>query len=225
MDILLSPLELRVLGCLIEKESTTPDAYPLSLNALTAACNQKTNRDPVMALNEDTVADTLDALIKKSLATSRGAAGSRVTKFAHRFNHRLLDDLEFSQPELALLCVLFLRGPQTPGELKSRCARIYPFADSAELLATLENLKQRTAGPYVAQLPRAPGHKESRYAHLFAGAVESAPDSDAHSATSTNQGDGDNEAVRIARLEREVNGLRRDLDAMRARFEDFIKQF
>lgn len=219
MDILLSPLELRVLGCLMEKESTTPDTYPLSLNALTAACNQKTNRDPVMELNEDTVAETVDALTKKSLVTSRGAAGSRVTKFAHRFNHRLLDDLEFSRPELALLCVLFLRGPQTPGELKSRCARIYPFADSAELFATLENLEQRAKGPYVAQLQRAPGHKESRYAHLFAGPVESAAAADTVSTTVTD------EAARIARLEREVGSLRSDLDAMRAQFESFIKQF
>ena len=219
MDIILSPLELRVLGCLIEKEATTPDVYPLSLNALTSACNQKTNRDPVMNLNEDTVLDTAESLIKKSLATSRSGAGSRVSKFAHRLTHRLLDDLEFSRPELAVLSVLFLRGPQTPGELKSRCARIHSFADTAELLATIENLEQRAAGPYVVKLATRPGHKESRYAHLFAGEVESAPDSDA-SATVVSD-----EAARITQLEHQVSGLRSDLDALRTDFERFVKQF
>ena len=160
MDIILAPLELRVLGCLIEKESTTPDTYPLSLNALTAACNQKTNRDPLMDLNDNTVLDTLEALITKSLVTSRGGAGSRVSKFAHRLSHRLLDEDEFSRPELALLCVLFLRGPQTPGELKSRGARIYTFPDTAELLATVEHLEQRAGGAAVVRLPTRPGHQE-----------------------------------------------------------------
>lgn len=219
MDLILSPLELRVLGCLIEKESTTPDAYPLSLNALTNACNQKSNRDPVMDVNEGTVVDTVESLIKKSLVTSRGGAGSRVSKFAHRLNNRLMDDLEFSRPERALLCVLFLRGPQTPGELKSRCARIYTFPDTAELLATLEKLKHHAGGAYVVQLPRRPGHKESRYAHLFAGAVESALDSSATAATVSD------EVARIAQLEHEVGSLRGDLDALREHFESFIKQF
>ncbi len=216
MDIILSALELRVLGCLIEKEATTPDAYPLSLNALTAACNQKTNRDPVMNLNDNTVLETAEALIKKSLVTSRSGAGSRVSKFAHRLSHRLLDDLEFSHPELALLCVLFLRGPQTPGELKVRCARIHPFPDTAGLFATLENLEHRTGGACVVKLQTQPGHKEARYAHLFAGEVESAP------ATGVTMSD---EAARIAQLELEVSGLRSALDALRTDFETFVKQF
>ncbi len=219
MDIILSPLELRVIGCLIEKESTTPDTYPLSLNALAAACNQKSNRDPLMDLNENTVLDTVEALIKKSLVTSRGGAGSRVSKFAHRLSHRLLDEDEFSRPELALLCVLFLRGPQTPGELKSRCARIYPFQDTAELLATLERLAQRAGGAALVRLPTGPGHKESRYAHLFAGEVESLPASSASAATVSD------EAARIAQLELEVGSLRRDLDALRAQLDSFVKQF
>ena len=219
MDIILSPLELRVLGCLIEKEATTPAVYPLSLNALATACNQKTNRDPVMDLNEDTVLDTAETLIKKTLVTSRGGAGSRVSKFAHRLSNRLLDDLEFSHSELAVLCVLFLRGPQTLGELKSRCARIHSFADTAGLLATIENLEQRAAGPYVMKLPTRPGHKESRYAHLFAGEVESAPDTDASVAVVSD------EAARIAQLELQVSRLRSDLDALRADFELFVKQF
>ena len=148
MDNVLSPLELRVLGCLIEKESTTPDTYPLSLNALTSACNQKSNRDPLMDLNENTVLDTVEALTTKSLATSRGGAGSRVSKFAHRLSNRLLDEHQYSHPELALLCVLFLRGPQTLGELRTRCARVHPFPDTGELLATL-NLLVRMTTPYT----------------------------------------------------------------------------
>jgi hypothetical protein len=223
LNIILSPLELRVLGCLIEKESTTPDIYPLSLNTLTAACNQKTNRDPLMQLNEDTVVDTIEKLIKKSLVTTRGGAGSRVTKYAHRLNNRLLDDLEFSQPELALLCGLFLRGPQTPGELKSRCARIYAFPDTAALLATLKKLEQRPGGSVVVQLPRQPGHKESRYAHLFGGEVESA--ADLRSAPEMTPAIISDDAARITQLEREVEGLRSDLEALRTRFESFVKQF
>lgn len=218
MDIILSPLELRVLGCLIEKESTTPDTYPLSLNALTSACNQKTNRDPLMDLNENTVLDTVEALIKKSLVTARGGAGSRVSKFAHRLSNRLLDEDQFSRPELALLCVLFLRGPQTPGELKSRCTRIHTFRDTAELLATVEHLEQRAGGAAVVKLPTRPGHKESRYAHLFAGEVESLPASDASAATVSD------EAARIAQLELEVGSLRRDLDALCAQLDSFVKQ-
>ena len=219
MDTILPPIELRILGCLIEKEATTPDAYPLSLNALASACNQKTNRDPVMSLNEDTVLDSVEALITRSLVTSRGGAGSRVSKFAHRLSHRLLDDLEFSQPELAVLCVLFLRGPQTPGELKSRCARVHSFADASALLATIESLEQHAGGPYVVKLATRPGHKESRYAHLFAGEVESAPESGTGVAVLSD------EAARLGQLELEVSSLRSDLNALRADFESFIKQF
>ena len=220
MDTILSPLELRVLGCLIEKESTTPDGYPLSLNALTAACNQKTNRDPLMDLNEHTVLDTVEALIKKSLVTSRGGAGSRVSKFAHRLSNRLLDENQYSRPELALLCVLFLRGPQTLGELKTRCARIHTFPDTAELLATLKMLEQRDGGACVVKLSARPGQKEARYAHLFGGEVEaeSAPTRGATTATVSD------ESARIAELELEVASIRRELDALRARFDSFTEQ-
>lgn len=221
MDMILSPLELRVLGCLIEKEATTPDTYPLSLNALTAACNQKTNRDPLMDLNENTVLETIETLIKKSLVTSRSSAGSRVSKFGHRLSNRLLDEHQYSRPELALLCVMFLRGPQTLGELKTRCARIHTFPDTAELLATLKMLEQRDGGACVVKLATQPGHKEARYAHLFAGEVdiESVPATSASAATVSD------EAARIAELELEVGNLRRDLDALRGQFDSFIKQF
>lgn len=220
MDTILSPLELRLLGCLIEKESTTPDGYPLSLNALTAACNQKTNRDPLMDLNEHTVLDTVEALIKKSLVTSRGGAGSRVSKFAHRLSNRLLDENQYSRPELALLCVLFLRGPQTLGELKTRCARIHTFPDTAELLATLKMLEQRDGGACVVKLPTQPGQKEARYAHLLGGEVE-AESAPTHGATTATVSDG---SARIAELELEVGSIRRELDALRARFDSFTEQ-
>lgn len=220
MDTILSPLELRVLGCLIEKESTTPDGYPLSLNALTAACNQKTNRDPLMDLNEHTVLDTVEALIKKSLVTSRGGAGSRVSKFAHRLSNRLLDENQYSRPELALLCVLFLRGPQTLGELKTRCARIHTFPDTAELLATLKMLEQRDGGACVVKLPTQPGQKEARYAHLLGGEVE-AESAPTRGATTATVSDG---SARIAELELEVGSIRRELDALRARFDSFTEQ-
>jgi len=219
MDIVLSPVELRVLGCLVEKESTTPDTYPLSLNALTSACNQKSNRDPLMDLNESTVLDTVEGLITKSLATSRGGAGSRVSKFAHRLSNRLLDEHQYSHPELALLCVLFLRGPQTLNELRTRCARIHTFPDTAELLATLKMLEQRDGGACVVKLPAQPGQKEPRYAHLFAGDVEVTP-VPASSATAATVGD---EAARIVELEIEVASLRRDLDTLRGQFDSFIK--
>jgi uncharacterized protein YceH (UPF0502 family) len=220
VDTILSPLELRLLGCLIEKESTTPDGYPLSLNALTAACNQKTNRDPLMDLNEHTVLDTVEALIKKSLVTSRGGAGSRVSKFAHRLSNRLLDENQYSRPELALLCVLFLRGPQTLGELKTRCARIHTFPDTAELLATLKMLEQRDGGACVVKLPTQPGQKEARYAHLLGGEVE-AESAPTHGATTATVSDG---SARIAELELEVGSIRRELDALRARFDSFTEQ-
>ena len=220
MDTILSPLELRLLGCLIEKESTTPDGYPLSLNAVTAACNQKTNRDPLMDLNEHTVLDTVEALIKKSLVTSRGGAGSRVSKFAHRLSNRLLDENQYSRPELALLCVLFLRGPQTLGELKTRCARIHTFPDTAELLATLKMLEQRDGGACVVKLPTQPGQKEARYAHLLGGEVE-AESAPTRGATTATVSDG---SARIAELELEVGSIRRELDALRARFDSFTEQ-
>jgi uncharacterized protein YceH (UPF0502 family) len=220
VDTILSPLELRLLGCLIEKESTTPDGYPLSLNALTAACNQKTNRDPLMDLNEHTVLDTVEALIKKSLVTSRGGAGSRVSKFAHRLSNRLLDENQYSRPELALLCVLFLRGPQTLGELKTRCARIHTFPDTAELLATLKMLEQRDGGACVVKLPTQPGQKEARYAHLLGGEVE-AESAPTRGATTATVSDG---SARIAELELEVGSIRRELDALRARFDSFTEQ-
>src|SRR5271163_4392605 len=171
MKIELLPLEARVIGCLIEKEITTPDQYPLSLNALANACNQKTNREPVLELREAEVQQTLDSLMKKHLVSDKSAGyGGRVTKYKHRFCNTEFGSLKFSKQELGVVCVLLLRGPQTPGELRARTNRLCEFADSDQVEATLRDLMVRDDGPFIARLPRAAGARESRYAHLFSGA-------------------------------------------------------
>jgi uncharacterized protein YceH (UPF0502 family) len=167
MNLHLSPLEARVLGALVEKEITTPDQYPLSLNSLIAACNQKTNRDPVLELDERTVQDTLDGLSKRHLVMERSGFGSRVLKYRHRLCNGDHNPLQFSPQELAIVCELMLRGPQTPGELRGRAQRLAPFADLAQVEATLERLATREDGPFVLKLARQPGSREARYAQLL----------------------------------------------------------
>jgi uncharacterized protein YceH (UPF0502 family) len=170
---LLSPEEVRVIGCLLEKESTTPDHYPLSLNALTSACNQKSARDPVMNMSQAEVQDVLDSLVKKYLVSDRAGFGGRVKKFKHRFCNTEFGSLQFSDQERAALCVLMLRGPQTPGEIRSRTHRLAEFADTDEVEAALEKLAAHEAGPFVVRLAREPGKREARYAHLLCGDVAS----------------------------------------------------
>src|SRR5580704_17866230 len=178
MNIELSPIEARVVGCLIEKEITTPDQYPLSLNALVNACNQKSSRDPVLELSEADVQQSVDTLMKKYLVSDKSAGyGGRVTKYKHRFCNTEFGSLKFSKQELGLICVLLLRGPQTPGELRARTNRLCEFADAEAVEAALEGLMSREDGPFIARLPRAAGARESRYAHLFSGPIESAPES------------------------------------------------
>jgi len=159
--------EQRVLGCLIEKEITTPDQYPLSLNALTNACNQKSNRDPVMSLSEADVQDTLHQLKEKRLLTLETGFGSRVVKYRHRFCNTEFGELKLSSQELAILCVMFLRGPQTPGELRTRTNRLCEFSDVSVVDSVLNTLSGRNDGPFVTILDREPGKRDSRYAHLF----------------------------------------------------------
>jgi uncharacterized protein YceH (UPF0502 family) len=174
MPIELTPNEARVIGCLIEKEITTPEHYPLSVNSLTNACNQKSNRDPVLELDEATVQQTLDALNRRFLVSDQTGYGSRVTKYQHRFCNGNFGGLKFSPRELAVLCELLLRGPQTPGELRSRASRMCAFSDVSEVDHVLMQLAQREDGPFVVRLAREPGRRESRYAHLFSGEVEGA---------------------------------------------------
>jgi uncharacterized protein YceH (UPF0502 family) len=173
MNIVLTPIEARVIGCLIEKQLTTPDQYPLSLNALVNACNQKSNRDPVLELEERAVQQTVDDLSRKHFVVEKSGFGSRVPKYQHRFCNTEYGTLKFDPHELAILCELLLRGPQTPGELRSRAARMAPFTDVSEVEAALTRLADRDDGPFVTKLAREPGRRESRFAHLFSGPVAS----------------------------------------------------
>jgi uncharacterized protein YceH (UPF0502 family) len=217
MRIELDSLEARVIGCMLEKQITTPDQYPLSLNALVAGCNQKSNRDPVMSLDEPTVQRTLDALSRKHLVLERSGFGSRVPKYQHLFCNTEYGSLKFSPQELAIVCELLLRGPQTPGELRSRAARMAAFADVSEVKAALENLLAREP-PLLRRLPREPGRRESRYMQLFGG--EPPPEAlgqEAAAGTAPHQGAGEETlADRVARLEDEVQRLRAEVAELKA---------
>jgi uncharacterized protein len=173
VELTLTNIECRVLGCLIEKEITTPEYYPLSLNALTLACNQKSNRDPVMEMSENETIAALDSLKSKHLLWERRSAGSRVLKY----EHNCAGQWQFTPAEIAVVAELLLRGPQTPGELRSRGSRMHPFTGLDEVDLALKSLDSREAGPFVAELPRMPGAREIRYMHLFSGAQTAPPHS------------------------------------------------
>lgn len=208
----LTPLEGRVIGCLIEKEISTPDQYPLTLNALTAACNQKSNRDPVLSLAGVEVQQVVDGLMKKHLVTDRsGGVGGRVTRYRHRFCNTQFGDLKLAPPELAIVCELLLRGPQTPGELRSRANRLAPLQDVGEVEAALGQLAARET-PLVAQLPREPGRRESRWMQLFTG---DAPPPAPAAATP----DRMSRDERIATLETRIDELHAALEALRRRVD------
>lgn len=216
MDIRLTPYEARVIGCLLEKHRTTPEHYPLSLNALTNACNQKSSRDPVLELDEATVQETIDALIKKRYVIEKSGFGSRVTKYQHRFCNTEFGALQFSDQELAIVCVLLLRGPQTPGELRSRTERLHRFQDIHEVESTLDQLMQRDDGPFVAKLPREPGKRETRFAHLFGGEIPvgevATPE---HPAFAEPVPASD----RLEQLEQVVDQLRAEISTLKARVD------
>ncbi|GGN16503.1 MULTISPECIES: YceH family protein [Marinomonas] len=160
-------IEMRVIGCLLEKEITTPDQYPLSLNALVNACNQKSNREPVTQLSESVVQDAVNALVDRGLVTEITGSHSRVSKYQHRFCNTEFSDLQLSSAETAIICLLFLRGAQTPGELRSRSGRLHSFQSLDEVASALQSLQTKTGGPYVCQLPREPGKREQRYQECF----------------------------------------------------------
>lgn len=206
----LTEYEQRVIGSLLEKEITTPEQYPLSLNALTSACNQKSNRDPVLQLDEVTVQQVLDELQKNHLVAEKSGFGSRVPKYQHRFCNTQFGALHLSDGEVAVVCELLLRGPATPGELRTHAQRLHRFADVTEVERVLEQLAEREDGPFVVRLPREPGKRESRYAHLFgeappAAAAEPAPASEPRPAPPPAEPD------RIARLEARVASLEAQL--------------
>lgn len=214
MSIELTANEARVIGCLIEKEITTPEQYPLSLNALVNACNQKSNRDPVLELDEATVQQTVDQLVRKYLVSEQTGYGSRVAKFQHRFCNTEYGNLKFSPRELGIVCELLLRGPQTPGELRSRASRLCPLKDVTEVEAALDSLARREDGPFVVRLPREPGKRESRYAHLFSGEVAGAQEDEAPHAPAGATATVAQLEQRVADLEADVAELKRQLGAM-----------
>lgn len=208
MDLTLHPVEARVIGALIEKEITTPEYYPLSLNALVNACNQKSNRDPMMSLDEDTVQEAVDSLREKRLASIITGSGSRVPKYAHRFS----ETLNLGRREIAILCELLVRGPQTLGELRTRTERLHKFDDISEVESVIERLPEM-----IVKLPRRPGEKESRYAHLFSGPVEvQEPLPEPPHAQRQD---------RLGALESEVALLRDEVQRLKEQFAEFRKQF
>ena len=215
MKYQLTAVEARVIGCLLEKQVTTPDQYPLSINGVVTACNQKTNREPVMNLAEHEVQTVLDELVKRHYLRTVSGFGNRVTKYEQRFCNSEFGDLKLSSAEVALITTLLLRGPQTPGELRTRGERMHQFSDMAEVENALEHLATREDGPYVVRLPREPGKRESRFMHLFSGDVQtlvnvveavSPPDASL--------------AARVDALEAEVAELKQRLDSLLAHLGD-----
>lgn len=221
MEFELSPIEQRVLGCLIEKEMATPDHYPLTLNALVNACNQKNNRYPVMELDSATVEHTLYELrTEHKLAVEVSASGSRVMKYRHNF----AEHWSFSLSQMAILCELFIRGPQTPGDLRAHCSRLHALVDSAEAEAVLNQLKDNEEGTFVVQLPRQPGKRERRWAHLFGAAPEIQEEEPEETAVPEMQ-TGPSRLERIQTLEDEVSDLKQELDDLKKAFEAFKTAF
>ncbi|MCW8335969.1 YceH family protein [Vibrio paucivorans] len=215
MTIELTAIEARIIGCLIEKEVTTPDYYPLTLNGLTTACNQKSNREPVMALSDAEVQDALEGLVAKRLVSDESGFNSRASKYQHRFCNTEFGDLKLSEQEKGIVCCMLLRGPQTPGELRTRTNRLCQFGDVKEVESVLDAMASRESGALVVKLPREAGKRESRYQHLFSGEVDiealaqyAAPAAPAASNT------------RLDELESEVAALKQELAELRSLVND-----
>lgn len=219
MDVILNEIEARVIGSMIEKKLTTPDYYPLTLNALTNACNQISNRDPVVSFDEQTVMRALDALREKKLAYVFHGAESRVPKYGHLF----AEGFDLAPPEVAVLCVLLLRGPQTPGEIRGRTGRLHEFASLSEVETKLHELSIKEPQPLVLKLPRQTGFKESRYAHLLSGEIEIQESEAAMRPASAAKSHGENE--RLVQLEEEVKALRQELTELKEQWLAFKQQF
>jgi uncharacterized protein len=219
----LNSLEARIIGCLIEKEISTPDQYPLSLNALTAACNQKSNRNPVLELSQREVQEAIEGLMRKRLVTDRsGGVGGRVTRYRHRFCNTQFGNLQLAQREVGILCELLLRGPQTPGELRTRASRLVPLNDVDEVEVALGDLAAREE-PLVARLPREPGKRESRWMQLFTGNAPRQAEKPAEAPAEAPAGTGPatvTRDLRIASLEADVEELRAALNALRQRLDE-----
>jgi uncharacterized protein YceH (UPF0502 family) len=216
LELNLHPVEVRVLGALVEKEITTPEYYPLSLNALVNACNQKSNRDPVVSYDENEVDRALESLRARGLALRSTGSGSRVPKHAHRFSEQLNPD----RRETAILCELMLRGPQTVGELRTHAERMHPFDDTGEVETVLERLMERTPDPLLMRLARRPGEKEVRFTHLLSGAP-AIEENETQQASAVSPPRAD----RVGELDAEVARLRDELESLKAQFAQFRRQF
>lgn len=217
MNTQLSAIEARIIGCLIEKEVTTPDHYPLTLNSLTTACNQKSNREPVLSLSESEVLDAVDGLISRRLVSDESGFNSRVSKYQHRFCNTEFGDLQFTEQERAIICCMLLRGAQTPGELRTRTGRLANFTDVKEVEAVLDKLAAREEGALVVKLPREAGKRESRYQHLLSGEVD--VEALASAAPAMVSGSSNE---RVEALEAEVENLKRELAELKALVESLI---
>lgn len=220
MNLNLNPVEIRIVGSLIEKEITTPEYYPMSLNALTNACNQKSNREPVMNLQEKDVLNAIDTLRDKKFVWQLSSAGGRVPKYEH--NMRSL--FTFSKQETAVLCTLFLRGPQTVGEIRQRAERMYSFTSLEETEQVIKELIENPNGPFVIELPRLPGRKESRYMHLFSGMPEITEIPENLSYSRIELPSDQSEKNRMQVLEDEIKELRTDFEELKAAFYELKKQ-
>jgi uncharacterized protein YceH (UPF0502 family) len=218
MTAQLSDVEARVIGSLIEKQIATPEQYPLSLNALTNACNQKSNRDPVMELDEREVQATLGVLTRRQLVLEKSGFGSRVPKYQQLFCNTEFGSLRFTPHQTAIVCELLLRGPQTPGELRSRASRLAELPDIGDVETALEELMTRPDGPFVARLPREPGRRESRYMQLFTG--EAPPEAEQPGPTvEAPARSRDSASTRLDALEAAVDELRRELASLRSQLQ------
>ena len=217
METILTDIETRVLSALVEKQLTTPEYYPLTLNSLTTACNQKNNRNPVTSYSEEQVAQGLETLREKNLAYVFYGSSSRVPKY----KHVMPEVLHLTAAETALMCALMLRGPQTPGELRSNASRLHEFSGLEEIESTLNALISHDPEPFVVRLPRQPGQKEVRFAHLLNGevAVETTAEESVTRRVVSPQGD------RLAKLEQEVNELKGQMETLQQQFDQFKKQF
>ena len=214
LRIELNDIEARVIGCLIEKSIVTPDQYPLTLNALTNACNQKSSRNPVMSLSQGEVQHAIRELESRHLVSTDENFKSRVEKYTQTFCNTRYSDLQLDPAEVAVTCLLLLRGPQTPGELRARSARLHSFADNADVVATLDGLVNREADPLVVRLPRMPGRKDSEYMHLFYGPVDVdayAAEASAAKPAAASGGGLAELRERVDRLEAEIAGLKEQL--------------
>lgn len=215
MELNLSPEELRVLGSLVEKEATTPEQYPLSVNALRSACNQKSSRDPAMNMDEAAVREAVSSLTLRGLVRTASGHGGRVSKYAHRFG-TAKSGLELGPDQIAVLCILFLRGPQTAGELRTRTRRLHAFDDTAAVEATLDTLERHAAGPLVRQLPRVAGKREHRHGHCF-GAEAEEPAAGAAADTTADDAAGEDVEARVAALERALQAMQEQIDRLAGR--------